>query len=202
MVIRSPVRKKLEFVKNVKQKFNMTKLSEKFKKETTLALKKELGLDNVLAVPRVTKVVVNMALKEGAKDSGVIEKNKGHLMAITGQVPQTCRAKKSVAAFSLVKGSPIGLSVTLRGERMYDFLEKVFAIVLPRLRDFHGVSLGGFDGKGNYTLGIPEIMVFPEIEYTKVDKMKGLGLTLVTNSKDDKIARVLLESLGMPFAKD
>lgn len=179
----------------------MSRLEEKFKSEIVPDLKKELNLKNSLSVPRVVKVVVSMGLKEGAKDSSVIEKNKQHLAVITGQNPRVCRAKKSVAEFSLVKGNPIGLMVTLRGKRMYDFLEKLFFIVLPRLRDFHGVSLSGFDGKGNYNLGIPEVITFHEVEYTKVEKMKGLGVTLVTSAKNDKIAKVLLESLGMAFAK-
>lgn len=179
----------------------MNKLAEKFESDLKPALQKELGLKNPLAVPRLIKVVVSMGVKEGAKDKGVIEKNKSQLEIIAGQSARICRAKKSIAEFSLVKGSPIGLSLTLRGKRMFDFLEKLFGIVLPRLRDFHGVSLKGFDGWGNYTLGIPEIIVFPEVDYGKVDKTKGLQVTLVTNAKDDKIARRLLEALGMPFEK-
>lgn len=180
----------------------MNNLFERYRQEIKEDLKKELRLTNSLAVPRMIKVIVSMGLKEGAKDQGVIDKNKVHLETITGQRPKICRAKKSIAAFSLVKGNPIGLAATLRGKRMYDFLEKLFRIILPRLRDFHGVSVSGFDGRGNYSLGIPEIVVFPEVDFTKIDKPRGLEINLVTNAKDDKSAKLLLESLGMPFTKE
>lgn len=180
----------------------MNKLFEKYQKELKEELKKELKLTNSLAVPKVIKVVVSMGLKEGAKDQGVIDKNKIHLETVVGQKVKICRAKKSIAAFSLGKGNPIGLAATLRGERMYDFLEKLFRIILPRLRDFHGVSVSGFDGRGNYSLGIPEIIVFPEVDFSKVDRARGVEITLVTNAKNDKIAQRLLEFLGMPFTKE
>jgi large subunit ribosomal protein L5 len=180
----------------------MNNLFEKYRQGIKEDLKKELKLTNSLAVPRMIKVVVSMGLKEGVKDQGVIDKNKVHLEAITGLRPKICRAKKSIAAFSLGKGNPIGLAVTLRGKRMYDFLEKLFKVVLPRLRDFRGVPVSGFDGRGNYNLGTPEIIVFPEVDFTKIDKPRGLEINLVTNAKDDKSAQLLLESLGMPFAKE
>lgn len=177
-------------------------LEEKYKKEVRPVLIRELGLKNALAAPRLLKVVVSMGVKEGAKDKSVLEKCSAQLAAITGQLPKICRAKKSIAAFSLVKNSPIGLAVTLRHGRMNDFLEKLFFIVLPRLRDFHGVSVHGFDGKGNYNLGLPELVVFPESEYEKTDRSRGLQITIVTSAKNDKIARLLLESMGLPFTKD
>lgn len=179
----------------------MKNLQEKFQTEVRPKLQKEFNLKSPLAVPKVSKVVVSMGIKEGAKDQGVIEKVKTQLMEITGQAPRVCRAKKSIASFNLGKGSPIGLAVTLRKKRMYDFLERLFWLVLPRMRDFHGVSLAGFDGRGNYNLGIPEIIVFPEIDYAKIDKIRGLQVTIVTNTKDNKKAKRLLEELGMPFAR-
>ena len=197
-------RKKAGFVANVGRCFEnilMNQLRKKFNEELKGELQKKLSLTNMLAVPRITKVVLNMGLKEGAKDKSVIEKVKPQLEAIAGQTPYLRRAKKSIAAFSLVKGSPIGLAVTLRGKKMDDFLEKLFTIVLPRLRDFRGVSLASFDGRGNYNLGISEIIVFPEIDYNKIDKVRSLQITLVTNTKDDKMAKSLLETLGMPFEK-
>jgi len=150
---------------------------------------------------KITKVIVSMGIKEGAKDKGIVEKMKVPLAAITGQQPKVCRARKSIAAFSLGKGSPIGLMVTLRGRRMLDFLRKLFAIVLPRTRDFRGANPASFDGRGNYNLGIPEMSVFPEVDYSQLDKPRGLEITIVTNTKDDQKAKQLLEELGMPFAK-
>jgi len=179
----------------------MNNLFEKFETKIKPVLQKEFNLKSSMAVPKIKKVVVSMGIKEGAKDHSIIEKIKEQLKAITGQLPKVCKAKKSIAAFSLTKGSPIGLAVTLRGKRMYDFLEKLFNLVLPRVRDFHGVSLSGFDGRGNYNLGIPEIIVFPEIDFSKVDKMRGLQITIVTNTEDNNKAHRLLEELGMPFQK-
>jgi len=150
---------------------------------------------------KITKVVVSMGIKEGAKDKAIIEKMKSQLAAITGQLPKVCRAKKSIAAFSLSKGSPIGLMVTLRGKRMIDFLKKVFTIVLPRTRDFKGAPLTGFDGRGNYNLGIREMFIFPEVDYSQFDKPRGLQITIVTNTKDNREAKHLLEKFGMPFQK-
>lgn len=150
---------------------------------------------------KITKVVVNIGIKEGAKDRGVVEKMMVQLAAITGQKPKICRAKKSIAEFNLSKGSPIGLMVTLRGKKMIDFLKKLFTIVLPRMRDFRGVSPKSFDGRGNYNLGISEITVFPEIDYSQLDRSRGLEITIVTNTGNDQKAKELLEKLGMPFSK-
>ncbi len=180
----------------------MVRLLEKFRKEISPSLKEELKLENDLAVPRMMKVVVSVGVKEGAKDKGIIEKVKNQIEAVTGQVARVCRAKKSVAAFSLGKGNPIGLMVTLRGKRMYDFVEKIFSVILPRTRDFQGVSQSGFDGKGNFNLGIPEMVVFPEVDFSKLDRSRGLQITIVTNAEDDEKAKKLLEKLGIPFRKN
>jgi len=150
---------------------------------------------------RVEKVVVSIGLGEGAHDKNVIEAASRDLMAITGQKPVVCRARIAISGFKIRKGDPIGLKVTLRNKRMRDFLMKLFTIVLPRLRDFQGVSLKSFDGQGNYNLGIPEQIVFPEIDYSKIDKIRGLEITIVTNTRSNEKAKELLENLGMPFEK-
>jgi len=150
---------------------------------------------------RVEKVVVNIGLGEGAHDKNAIEVASKDLAAITGQKPVICRARVAISGFKIKKGDPIGLKVTLRGKRMRDFLTKLFTIVLPRLRDFQGVSLKSFDGQGNYSLGIPEQIVFPEIDYSKISKIRGLEITIVTNTRSDEKAKELLESMGMPFEK-
>lgn len=172
-------------------------LKQKYQKEIAPKLAKEFGLDNVLAAPKLKKVVVNIGIGEEAQEPNPATKD---LAVITGQRPKICRAKKSIADFKIQKGDPIGLMVTLRGERMYDFLEKLFKIILPRLRDFHGLSLKGFDGQGNYTLGLREQTVFPEVDYGKITKVRGLEITIVTTG-DDKKSQRLLEELGMPFEK-
>jgi len=151
---------------------------------------------------RVEKVVVNIGLGEGAHDKNVIEAASRDLMAITGQKPAICRARVAISGFKIRKGDPIGLKVTLRGKRMRDFLTKLFTIVLPRLRDFQGLSFKSFDGQGNYNLGIPEQIVFPEIDYSKIDKIRGLEITIVTNTRSDEKAKELLELMGMPFEKN
>ncbi len=164
-------------------------------------LKKELQLANVMQVPRMTKIVVNAGLGEALVDHKVIEKVAYQLGLITGQKPQTTRARRSIASFKLRAGEVIGLKVTLRGKRMFDFFEKFVRIVLPRTRDFRGVPLSGFDGHGNYNLGLSEITVFPEIDYAKLDKARGLEVTFVTNAGNDRGGRALLVKLGMPFEK-
>lgn len=179
----------------------MSKLEEKYKKEIVPQLMKELGVKNALAVPRLLKVVVNVGIKEGISDKAALESASQNLTVITSQKPRIARAKKSIAGFKLRAGDPIGLVVTLRRRRMYDFLEKLFEIVLPRLRDFQGLSIKGFDGHGNYTLGILEPIVFPEVDYAKIDKVRGLEITIVTNTNLDKEAKRLLELFGMPFKK-
>lgn len=188
-------------MQGVNLKRSMTSFEEKYKKEILPQLVKELGLNNLLAAPRVEKVVVNVGLKEGADDKEVLTSASQILSLITGQKPKLARAKKAIAGFKLQAGDPIGLTVTLRGRRMFDFLEKLFKIVLPRMRDFQGVSNRSFDGRGNYSLGIPEQIVFPEVDYTKVDKVRGLEITVVTTTDSDKQAKKLLTLMGMPFEK-
>lgn len=180
----------------------MTNLLEKYRKEIVPQLKEELKVTSSLAVPKVVKVMVSIGLKEAKDDKKVLEFAGEQLAAITGQKPRVCRAKKSIAEFKLGKSQPIGLSVTLHGQRAFAFLEKLFKIVLPRVRDFSGVSPKSFDGKGNYSLGIHELMVFNEIDFSKIDKARGLQVTIVTNAGDDKKARLLLTKLGMPFSKN
>lgn len=176
-------------------------LFEKYQNEVIPALQKELRVKSVMAVPRVVKVVLNVGLKEAKDDKKVLDTAGEQLTNISGQKPKICRAKKSIAGFKLGKNQPIGLSVTLRGKRAFDFLEKLFAIVLPRVRDFNGVSPDSFDGNGNFSLGIAEQTVFAEIDFAKVEKNIGLEVTIVTNTKDDDKAKLLLEKLGMPFQK-
>jgi len=177
-------------------------LKEKYQKTIAPQIAKDLGLKNLLAAPKLEKIVVNMGLKEAMDDKKVLESASGDLAVITGQKPKIAKARRSIAGFKLRAGQPIGLVVTLRGQRMYDFLEKLIKIVLPRLRDFQGISLAGFDGQGNYSLGITEQIVFPEIDYAKVDKVRGLEITLVTKAKTDEVAKKLLVLLGLPFEKE
>lgn len=176
-------------------------LLEKYKKVIILELQKELGVRSIMAVPKIEKVIINVGLKEAKDDKKILEIVGEQLQSISGQKPKFCRAKKSIAGFSLGKGQPIGLAVTLRGKRAFVFLEKLFSIVLPRVRDFSGVDPKSFDGKGNYSLGITEQIVFSEVDFSKIDKIRGLQITIVTNAKDDKKAKLLLTRLGMPFAK-
>lgn len=176
-------------------------LRDQYYKKIAPELKKEFDVANVMAVPKVRKVVINIGIKEAAHDKGVLEKALDQLTVLSGQRPKIARAKQSVAGFKIRQGDPIGLAVTLRGARMYDFMTKLFQIVLPRVRDFQGVSIKAFDANGNFTLGLTEQIVFPEIDYAKVDKIRGLEITFVINSADAKISRRLLEMLGMPFEK-
>lgn len=162
---------------------------------------KEYGIGNKMSVPKITKVVINVGLKEAAHDKGVLEKAKEQITAISGQKPKVTTAKTSIAGFKVRQGDPIGLTVTLRGKRMYDFMTKLVGIVLPRVRDFQGVSKTAFDHRGNYTLGITEQTVFPEIDYAKVDKVRGLEITFVITGGNVKISQRLLDLLGMPFEK-
>lgn len=176
-------------------------LLEKYQQEIIPDLQKEMGVKSRMAVPKIIKVVINIGLKEAKDDKKLIDLVGDQLQIISGQKPKLCRAKKSIAGFKLSKGQPIGLAVTLRGKRALFFLEKLFAIVLPRVRDFSGVNPSGFDGHGNYSLGISEQIVFSEIDFAKIDKTRGLQVTIVTDTNDDKLAKLLLEKLGMPFAK-
>ena len=175
------------------------RLKEKYTKDVVPALTKEFGYKNVMAVPKIEKVVVNMGLGEATSNVKIIDTGADELARITGQKAVTRRSKKSIAAFKVRKGQPVGTSVTLRGERMWEFLDRLMAIALPRVRDFKGVSPRGFDGRGNYTLGLRDQLLFPEIDYMKVDKARGMNVSVVTTAKTDQEARKLLQFIGMPF---
>jgi len=177
----------------------MSRLKEKYQKEVVPALTKEFGYKNVMAVPKIEKVVVNMGLGEATSNVKLVDTGADELARITGQRPVTRRAKKSIAAFKVRKGMPIATMVTLRGERMWEFLDRLMNIALPRVRDFKGVSPRGFDGRGNYTLGLRDQLLFPEIDYMKVDKARGMNVSVVTTAKTDQEARKLLQFIGMPF---
>ena len=176
-----------------------SRLREKFHKDIAPALQKELELKNPMAVPRLHKIVVNMGVGEATQNAKVLDPAVGELGQITGQKPVVTKAKKSIAAVKVREGQPIGAMVTLRGERAYEFLDRLINVVLPRVRDFRGVSTKSFDGRGNYTLGLRDQLIFPEIDYAKVDKLKGMNVTIVTTAKNDNEARALLRSFGMPF---
>jgi large subunit ribosomal protein L5 len=175
------------------------RLRSKFDKEVAPALLKELELKNAMAVPRLNKIVVNMGMGEATENSKVLDPAVNELGQITGQKPIVTKAKKSIAAFKVREGQAIGTMVTLRGDRMYEFFDRLVNIVLPRVRDFRGVSTKSFDGRGNYTLGLHDQLIFPEISYEKVDKQKGMNVTIVTTAANDNQARTLLKHLGMPF---
>ena len=175
------------------------RLKEKYQKDVIPALQKEFGYKNVMAVPKIEKVVVNMGLGEATSNAKLVDVGADELARITGQKPVTRRAKKSIAAFKVRKGMPIATMVTLRGERMWEFLDRLMSIALPRVRDFKGVSPRGFDGRGNYTLGLRDQLLFPEIDYMKVDKARGMNVSVVTSAKTDEEARKLLQFIGMPF---
>jgi large subunit ribosomal protein L5 len=175
------------------------RLREKYTKDVIPALQKEFGYKNVMAVPKITKVVVNMGLGEATSNAKLVDVGADEVARITGQKPVTRRSKKSIAAFKVRKGQPIATMVTLRGERMWEFLDRLLAIALPRVRDFKGVSPKGFDGRGNYTLGLKDQLLFPEIDYMKVDKARGMNVSVVTTAKTDEEARKLLQFIGMPF---
>ncbi len=180
----------------------MVRLKEKYVKEVLPKLMPEFGYKNVMEVPRLEKVIFNIGLGEAITNAKALEAAEKDLAAISGQHPVITRSKKSIAAFKLRTGMPIGMRVTLRGRRMYEFLDKLMNAVLPRLRDFQGVPKNSFDGRGNYTLGLKEQLVFPEIDYDKIDKIRGLEITIVTTAKTDAEGRRLLEHLGMPFRQD
>ena len=179
-----------------------SRLRDKYQKEVIPALKKEFGYSNIMAVPKIQKIVVNMGLGEATSNAKIIDTGADELARITGQKPVTRRSKKSIAQFKVRKGMPIGAMVTLRGERMWDFLDRLVSIALPRVRDFKGVSPRGFDGRGNYTLGLRDQLLFPEIDYMKVDKARGMNVSVVTTAKTDEEARKLLQFIGMPFRQN
>src|SRR5688572_7655055 len=179
----------------------MARLKEKYREEIIPELMKEFGYSNVMQTPKLEKIVVNVGLGEAISNAKALESAVSDISAITGQRPVVTRAKKSIAAFKLRAGMPIGAMVTLRGERMYEFLDRMVAITLPRIRDFRGVSPNSFDGRGNYTLGFQEQLAFPEIDYDKIDRARGLEVSLVTTANTDEEGRRLLALLGMPFAR-
>lgn len=179
----------------------MARLKEKYNQEVINAMMQKFGYKNVMEVPRLEKVVINIGMGEAIQNSKAIDAAVQDLMTITGQRPVVTKAKKSVAAFKLREGMTIGTKVTLRGERLWNFVDKLFNIALPRVRDFRGVSPKSFDGRGNYTLGIKEQLIFPEIEYDKIDRVRGMDVCFVTTAKTDEEARELLRLLGMPFQK-
>ncbi len=179
----------------------MNRMKEQYQKEVAPALMKALNLDNVMQVPRIQKVVVNIGMGEALDNPKALDAAVNDVVLITGQKPVVTKAKNSIANFKLREGRTIGVKVTLRGEKMWSFLDRVMNVVLPRVRDFRGVSPDAFDGRGNYTLGLREQLIFPEIEYDKIDKVRGMEITIVTSAKSDDHAAVLLQMLGMPFRK-
>ena len=177
----------------------MSRLRERYEKEVAAALTKEFGYKNVMAIPKIKKVVVNMGLGEATQNAKIADTGADEIARITGQKPVVTRSKKSIAQFKLRKGMPIGAMVTLRGERMWEFLDRLVSVALPRVRDFRGVSPKGFDGRGNFTLGLKDQLLFPEIDYMKVDKARGMNISVVTTARTDEESRKLLQLLGMPF---
>jgi len=179
----------------------MATLKEQYENELKASIQKQLGITNVMDIPRIEKIVLNMGLGDAVQNPKIVEKAAQELSLIAGQKAVVTKAKKSIATFKLRAGMPIGARVTLRKERMYDFLSKLINIALPRVRDFRGVSPKGFDGKGNFSMGVTEHIIFPEIDYDKIDQIRGLNVTIVTSAKNDDGAKALLSAIGMPFRK-
>lgn len=177
----------------------MARLREKYKNEIAPAIAKEFDIKNSMAIPKIEKIVVNMGVGEAISNAKILDTAVEELRSITGQKPVVTKAKKSIASFKLRQGMNIGTMVTLRGERMYEFLDRLISVALPRVRDFRGVSAKAFDGRGNYTLGIREQLIFPEIDFNKVDKTRGMNISIITSAKTDEQSRALLKALGMPF---
>ena len=177
----------------------MSRLKERYSSEVVPALQKEFGYANVMAIPKITKVVINLGLGEATQNAKIVDVAADELMRIAGQKPVVTRAKKSIAQFRVRQGMPIGTMVTLRGDRMFDFLDRLISMSLPRVRDFRGIPTKGFDGRGNYTLGLKDQLLFPEIDYMRVDKPRGMNITVVTTAKTDEESRRLLQLLGFPF---
>jgi large subunit ribosomal protein L5 len=175
------------------------RLKERYQKEIKKALQKELGLENTMAAPKLEKIVINMGLGEATQNTKLLDPLVADLTAIAGQKPVTTKAKKSIAAFHVRTGMNIGAMVTLRSDKAYEFLDRLISTALPRVRDFRGVSTRSFDGRGNYTIGLRDQLIFPEIDYAKVEKLKGMNITIVTTAKDDNSARALMRHFGMPF---
>ena len=179
----------------------MARLKDKYVSEIAPALMKKFGYKSVMQIPKLDKVVVNIACGEAKDNSKVIDAAMNDLMLITGQRPVVCKAKKSVANFKLREGMPIGVKVTLRADRMYEFVDRLFSVALPRVRDFRGINANSFDGRGNYSMGLKEQLVFPEIDYDKIDKVRGMDISFITTAKTDEEARELLTLMGAPYAK-
>ncbi len=179
----------------------MARLREKYTSEIAPALAKEFEIKNTMAVPKLEKIIINMGVGEAISNSKIVDTAVEELKTITGLTPVVTKAKKSIAAFKLREGMRIGTMVTLRGERMYEFLDRLISVALPRVRDFRGISPKSFDGRGNYTLGVKEQLIFPEIDFNKVDKTRGMNISIVTTAESDEKGRALLKSLGMPFRK-
>ncbi len=178
------------------------RLKERYKSEVAPALREQYGYANVMQVPRITKINVNVGLGEALTDANALDRASEEVSAITGQKAMITRAKRSIANFRLREGNPIGVMTTLRGDRMYEFLDRLVSAALPRIRDFQGLNPNAFDGRGNYSLGVREQLIFPEIEYDRVDKVRGLQVTIVTTAKTDEEGRKLLELMGLPFRKN
>jgi large subunit ribosomal protein L5 len=175
------------------------RLKQRYQKEIAPAIAREFGIKNPMAVPRLEKIVVNMGMGEAIANAKILDTAADELKSITGQKPVVTKAKKSIASFKLRQGMPIGVMVTLRGDRMYEFLDRLVSVGLPRVRDFRGVSPKAFDGRGNYTIGVREQLIFPEIDFNKVEKLRGMNISIVTTASNDELARALLKALGMPF---
>jgi len=181
---------------------SIPRLKQRFQAEVIPAMRREFGYNNLMQVPRLVKVVVNIGLGEALQNAKALDAATRDMATITGQKPIVTRAKKSIATFRLRAGNPIGVKVTMRGKRMYDFLDRLFSIALPRVRDFRGISPDSFDGRGSYTLGFPEQLIWPEIQYDAVDKVRGMEISIVTTAKTDDEARRMLQLMGMPFRKE
>jgi large subunit ribosomal protein L5 len=177
----------------------VARLKDKYKNDVVQAMMQKFGYKNIMQVPRLDKIIINMGLGEAIQNSKIVDAAIGDLMTISGQLPVVTKAKKSIAAFKLRAGMTIGAKVTLRAERMYEFADKLFNVALPRVRDFRGISPKSFDGRGNYSLGIKEQLIFPEVDYDKIDKVRGMDIIFVTTAKTDEEARELLRLMGMPF---
>ena len=179
----------------------MARLQQFYRDTVVPQLRKDLGITNAMEVPKITKITVNMGVGEAVADKKVVEAAAGDLAKITGQKPMMCLSRKSIASFKLREGLAIGCKVTLRGPRMYEFLDRLISVAMPRIRDFRGVSARSFDGRGNYNMGVKEQIIFPEIQYDQIDQLRGMDITITTTAKDDKAGRALLEAFSFPFRK-
>ena len=179
----------------------MARLQQFYRDTVVPKLRTELGITNAMQIPKITKITINMGVGEAVADKKIVEAAAGDLAKITGQKPVMCRSRKSIASFKLRENLPIGCKVTLRGPRMYEFLDRLISVAMPRIRDFRGVSPRSFDGQGNYNMGVKEQIIFPEIQYDQIDQLRGMDITITTTAKDDKAGRALLEAFNFPFRK-